>query len=612
MAPKRASPAKSSLYPIGGCDVVVEGKKFTCESGPKSLQISFSGIDRVRISAIENTVSTSPKDYTFLLLNPSDDDAFTKSYLQEVLKLYVKELPGMNYAANTGKQSTFLERCVSKGKYCTLILKAMLNGVSDEIIAAITYQIVPADAHYAEIPLAAVTSIYQKKHFGKLIYGELRKRLQNVGVRAIFCWADKESEGFWFKQGFISIAEVDKKGKARNLRIKTNIRKALCFPGGSTLMLSHLKRESSVNPANLGSCSSRLNHRDESPLSAYDNFAGPATRGCDNLLKPGESLKPREGFAENINFDRLSGSRGSVDSPTGTECHNMVIDEATTADGTTNGSTQGLKRTWEASLSSLQSKRVKGTHRCDCELDTVPGFSLGRTHKQPEDGFLGTSSDDPQTIISKRNDDEECRESNPNRVNYRIMLMNIGDDNKRASLTKVIENLGGVVTSEGSISTHVVTGKVRKTLNFCTALCSGAWIVSPTWLKESFQQGSFANETLYILKDEDYQLKYRTELKRAVLRAKARPKSLLKGYDIWIGTHVQKAVGNLSAIVQSAGGNVIREVDKVWKTILIASEEDMEEGLSAGKVKTFNSEWLMNCVMRQELDLEAPQFAESL
>lgn len=29
--------------------------------------------------------------------------------------MYMKELPAMNYAANTGKQSMFLERCVTNG-----------------------------------------------------------------------------------------------------------------------------------------------------------------------------------------------------------------------------------------------------------------------------------------------------------------------------------------------------------------------------------------------------------------------------------------------------------------------------------------------------------------
>lgn len=40
-------------------------------------------------------------------------------------------------------------------------------------------------------------------------------------------------------------------------------------------------------------------------------------------------------------------------------------------------------------------------------------------------------------------------------------------------LLQVIRKLGGDVTVDGNMSTHIVTSKVRKTLNFCTALCSG-------------------------------------------------------------------------------------------------------------------------------------------
>ena len=83
--------------------------------------------------------SAYPKQHMFLLLNPRDEDDFTKTHLevsllspnplesfdlyslffsiQQVLKLYSKELPDMNYASNTRKQSAFLERCVSKGYY---------------------------------------------------------------------------------------------------------------------------------------------------------------------------------------------------------------------------------------------------------------------------------------------------------------------------------------------------------------------------------------------------------------------------------------------------------------------------------------------------------------
>lgn len=45
-------------------------------------------------------------------------------------------------------------------------------------------------------------------------------------------------------QGFVSIAEVDSKGRARRLPrklpIRADIRRALCFPGGSKLMVTHL------------------------------------------------------------------------------------------------------------------------------------------------------------------------------------------------------------------------------------------------------------------------------------------------------------------------------------------------------------------------------------
>lgn len=56
------------------------------------------------------------------------------------------------------------------------------------------------------------------------------------------------------------------------------------------------------------------------------------------------------------------------------------------------------------------------------------------------------------------------------------------------------------------------------------------------------------------------------------------------------------------------------EMHDVSITIFVACEEDMEEALSALKlgIQTFSSDWLMNCIMKQELDLDAPQFAESL
>lgn len=66
----------------------------------------------------------------------------------------------------------------------------------------------------------------------------------------------------------MSIGEVDTKGKARRLPIKADIRRALCFPGGSTLMVSHLNMGTSANPEELPKFCSSLGRTEHSLPSA--------------------------------------------------------------------------------------------------------------------------------------------------------------------------------------------------------------------------------------------------------------------------------------------------------------------------------------------------------
>ncbi|MCD7459278.1 hypothetical protein HAX54_040537 [Datura stramonium] len=660
MAPKKPS---STPIPIGNCEVVVEAGKFTSELNENSLKISFSKNAKVKISVVDDGNCSKDRkspmsngydengNYCFVLINPKDDDGKTKSLLQDVLSIYSKELPAMNYAANTGKESQFLERCVSNGKYCTLVLKTNDDIDPGKVIAAITYQIIPADMQFAEVPLAAVKSVYQLKimlngigtwdninslslqGIGHLIYLELRKRLQHVGVRTILCWGDKESEGFWLKQGFSVIGQVDMKGRARRLPIKADIRKALCFPGGSDLMISHFNKDnlhSSAVYLNLKfplkpsgeDCGSRILQEQRDTLSEGNNHSQCRNQATKTL---------GSNYYDCQDFQSGDGAVGS--SKHGHAGFNESESQALLKKCSCSAS--GLKkRTWETSYTSVKSKKIKGGHQTDCDLhakdislESVRGNGFSAVSKSkcqigitPGDHltshFMEKNAEEA-TAVNSTYEGHSSRGISSRGTNFRIMLMNIADDGKKANLTKIIGDLGGDVTSDGSLSTHVVTGKVRKTLNFCSALCSGAWILSPGWLKESFRNGKFIDEMQFILRDEDYELKYRSELKGAVLRAKTHPQALLKGYDICLAAHVHPPVGNLSAIVKSAGGNVIHGIDQVKdesKTIFLACEEDMDEALSAVKkgIWTFSSDWFMNCIMKQELDLGAPQFAESL
>lgn len=103
---------------------------------------------------------------------------------------------------------------------------------------------------------------------------------------------------------------------------------------------------------------------------------------------------------------------------TGKEQEKVVSDQATTADS---DSTPGLKRSWEeASLSSLQSKRIRANRNNDTKI--------AKQDLAITSSFQVDSTKNPLPTICKRNNGE----------NYRILLMDIGDENKRAWLTEVL------------------------------------------------------------------------------------------------------------------------------------------------------------------------------
>ncbi|KAL6134014.1 hypothetical protein ACLB2K_066247 [Fragaria x ananassa] len=122
------------------------------------------------------------------------------------------------------------------------------------------------------------------------------------------------------------------------------------------------------------------------------------------------------------------------------------------------------RKVWKSSISSLKSKKVKGSHH-QSESNSINGseFCLqGCSFVSSKDKSLLADWDSS----SKEKIAEECgavtmtletsvrKEFQSQRESFKIMLMN-----KKANLKKVIEDLGGAVTCNGSTSSHVVTGK---------------------------------------------------------------------------------------------------------------------------------------------------------
>ena len=69
----------------------------------------------------------------------------------------------------------------------------------------------------------------------------------------------------------------------------------------------------------------------------------------------------------------------------------------------------------------------------------------------------------------------------------------------------------------------------------------------------------FVGEAEHVLDDEEYKMKYKSEMRDAVMRAKERPCLLFSGYTFCLTKHIEPSPGVLSPVIKSSGGKVTKD-----------------------------------------------------
>lgn len=151
-----------------------------------------------------------------------------------------------------------------------------------------------------------------------------------------------------------------------------------------------------------------------------------------------DSQNPKNCCNDTVDFARANDDRQA----NGADC---TQDENYANVANCSQSTKVLKRAWEASSSSLKSKRVRGSQFVDCRSDSSWGFvsEAGRANpcsaESPHCDTLITKNSEKcigdhmhleAPISLKLPSTEQC---------FRIMLMNITDDTKKTQPTKVCD-----------------------------------------------------------------------------------------------------------------------------------------------------------------------------
>lgn len=161
-----------------------------------------------------------------------------------------------------------------------------------------------------------------------------------------------------------------------------------------------------------------------------------------------------QGYRESLPFSRRE--------PNKAFCVRELFKNEVDADGkhcscSTQGS--GAKRIWEASLSSLKSKKIKGSHLVDCPLESIWDIALdiGGGNSCYQTAPLAASENKSSEGLPRKDITSSCtekvaegcapanttlkacvrRQVHSDRECFKIVLMNIADDNKKAHLEKV-------------------------------------------------------------------------------------------------------------------------------------------------------------------------------
>ncbi|KAK8928917.1 hypothetical protein KSP39_PZI017565 [Platanthera zijinensis] len=238
-------------------------------------------------------------------------------------------------------------------------------------------------------------------------------------------------------QGFTTVGVVDGKGRARKLPVRADIRRTLCFPGDATLMVAHLKKDIVA----FVESSQHADSKESVKATANESYGWSdlSISGPISPLAVEDSHHHHFRAVESI-FDRRSTHVADI------HCH---ADERFFSLGQS-----GKRLVWEASLSSLKSKRVRGSHvpndsvssdqNCS-PLHDERNYACFNEHTMNAPGccpllkeFSNSIAQDSKlkALFEEERSTQQSTDRGIKGSCPRIMFMNIADDEKKSRLTK--------------------------------------------------------------------------------------------------------------------------------------------------------------------------------
>ncbi|KAE8745185.1 hypothetical protein FOCC_FOCC008076 [Frankliniella occidentalis] len=146
---------------------------------------------------------------------------------------------------------------------------------------------------------------------------------------------------------------------------------------------------------------------------------------------------------------------------------------------------------------------------------------------------------------------------------------------------------------------------MRRTVKLLCFLGRGLPIVGPPWLLHSKAAGRLLDPWEHILTDQESEMKFNANLSESLKKSGQNPIS--QGYHIYVTKNVKPIPEEIKAIVTSCGGVILPRAPSAWpaNSKAISCVEDKTTWTKyTKKIPIVSPEWLLEGVLRQQLNLE--------
>ncbi|GLH12861.1 uncharacterized protein GBIM_17528 [Gryllus bimaculatus] len=169
--------------------------------------------------------------------------------------------------------------------------------------------------------------------------------------------------------------------------------------------------------------------------------------------------------------------------------------------------------------------------------------------------------------------------------------------------------LGCALAARKRDATHFVMPQLNRTIKLLCALSVCQYVVSEQWILDSHAQNTLLDEQPYILDDPEFEKTYKFNVTN-ILKKPSR-NELFKGRVFYLTPSVVPSPRSLTEIIECAGGIVERRhrppknlqdtARSGSQHIVITAEDDLHLLTDLGDYQVYNGEWVMHCIMHQEI-----------